>query len=199
MTIEFVETTTDSIEFVELTTQVVVERATLEYVEVTPGVIEVVETTPDTIVVEAPSVEHVEIGIQGPPGGDAVNELFRPSYVSGHPGTLTKGMAVCLVAGLLRRATNFPPFNNVLGLLYEGNLNEGVSGRVQTGGSFTAVVSEWEAATGLVGGLSPQQTYFLTGTGAIQPFAPDTNYITPVGLALTSTTLRIGFNTSVLL
>ena len=37
-------------------------------VEVTASSIEVAETTADTVVVETPTLEHVEIGIQGPVG-----------------------------------------------------------------------------------------------------------------------------------
>lgn len=127
-----------------------------------------------------------------PPPGNAL-----PSYVSDHPGTLTMGMAVCLIAGKLRRATNFAPYNTPIGLVFEGTLLQGVSGRVQTDLNLTMTTLAWDAATGMVGGLAPGQTYFLSSTGAITPFAPSTGYIVPVGLALSSTTFRIGFNSLV--
>lgn len=119
------------------------------------------------------------------------------SYVSDHPGTLTMGMAVCLIAGQLRRATNASPYNVPIGLLYEDTLLQGVAGRVQTDLNLTMPALAWGDATGMVGGLAPGQIYFLTSTGAITPFAPSVGYIVPVGLALSSTTFRISFNSSV--
>lgn len=160
-----------------------------------------------TVLVERFNTATIIGGPAGPKGDPGVSsdatilEMFRPSYTSGHPGIITRGMAVCLVDGLLRRATSIAPYNNVIGLLYEDSLAQGVTGRVQTGGNFTTTISMWEAATDMLGGLAPQQTYFLTETGAIRPFAPVSinNYVATVGLALNSTTIRIGFNASILL
>ena len=151
--------------------------------------------------------EPIISGAQGPQGiagvssGTAIDELVRPSYISDHPGTLTKGMAVCLINGMLRRATSVAPFHNVIGLVFEDTLAQGVSGRVQTSTNITTTSLTWDIATGMVGGLSSGQMYFLTSTGAITPFPPTStnNYIIPVGLALSSVTIRISFNSSVLI
>jgi len=121
-----------------------------------------------------------------------------PSYVSGHVGTLSKGMVVCLVGGLLKRATNVSPYNVPIGLLYEDTLAQGVSGRVQTDLNLTTTTLAWDAATGMVGGLAQNQTYFLGPSGAMTPYAPSTDYVVPVGVALSSTTFRIGFNSNIL-
>ena len=121
-----------------------------------------------------------------------------PSYVSDHVGTLSKGMVVCLVGGMLKRATNASPYNVPIGLLYEDTLAQGVAGRVQTDLNLTTTTLAWDAATGMVGGLSQNQTYYLGPSGAMTPYAPSTNYVVPVGVALNSTTFRIGFNLTIL-
>lgn len=134
------------------------------------------------------------------PISTAIGMLILPSYVSDHPGTLTKGMPVCLINGLLRRATSHAPYNTPIGLIFEEEILQGMSGRVQTDTNLTTTTSAWDLATGMVGGLSPGQTYFISAAGCITPFAPAEagEYVTPIGLALSSTTLRISFNFSTL-
>lgn len=145
-------------------------------------------------------------GPQGPPGpksnaSEAIDTLTRPSYTSDHPGTLTRGMAVCLVNGMLRRATSQSPFHLVAGLVFEDSILQGQSGRIQTDLNFITTVQMWDVATGMLGGLSPNQFYFLSATGEITPFAPTYpgNYVSSVGFALNSTTLRLCYTLPILL
>lgn len=71
---------------------------------------------------DSPIVIEVNVGgPQGVPGPSGLNagEITTASYVSNHPGTLTKGMAVCLVNGMLRRASSAAGFQKAIGFVYE--------------------------------------------------------------------------------
>ncbi len=127
-----------------------------------------------------------------------------PNYASFENGDLiplTRGMAVCVVGGLMYRATALPARHEAIGLVDEDSVPVGVTGRVQTDGIFTTTTLMWDGATGMVGGLASESTYFLTDTGDIQPWPSITagNYVAPIGYALDSTSMRIEFNTQILL
>lgn len=134
---------------------------------------------------------------------DAVGAGFigTVSYVSDHPGTLTRGMAVCLINGVLRRATSAAGFSKCIGLVFEDVILQGTFGRVQTDGNAVATALMWNDATGMTGGLAQGQIYFLSATGAITPFPPTVSgsYLAPIGIALDNTTMRIELNPTIIL
>lgn len=69
-------------------------------------------------------------------------------------------------------------------------LSQSGRGSVLGSGKLTGTQAQWEAATGLVGGLVVGSTYYLDTTpGRITPFPPGEpgQYLCPVGYALTST------------
>ena len=78
----------------------------------------------------------------------------------------------------------------VIGLAYEDIV---VSGDIQTVGVVTATAEEWDAVTGGVGGLIPNTLYYLseTDSGKLKANAPSTGYVAPIGIALSSTRLKI--------
>lgn len=139
-----------------------------------------------------------ETGQRGLSGQDAATLM---SYESNDPVTLRKGMAACLISGKIFRAKSTAPYQKVIGLVYDDSTTPGMAGRVQTDGVITNTALGWDEATGMIGGLSPGSTYYLTPTGAITPFAPTTpgQYVVPVGIALDNTSFRIELNPSILL
>jgi len=54
----------------------------IEVVETASGTV-VVETTSDTVVIETPAVEHIELGIQGPPGPPGTGAAIVYSFAWG--------------------------------------------------------------------------------------------------------------------
>jgi hypothetical protein len=141
-------------------------------------------------------------GEQGEQGEMGLTEGSFASYTSDHPGTLTRGMAVCVIGGMLRRATSLTSASSkCIGFVYEDALLQGEVGRIQTDGNFVTTALMWDDATSMLGGLASGSMYYLTATGAIQPFYPTTSgsYLAPVGVALDSTTLRIEINPTILL
>ena len=98
--------------------------------------------------------------------------------------------------GTVGRATaNLVAKANVVGLTLT-TLYSGGSANIQTGDIMSLVASEWDTATGMVGGLVVGATYYLSGTlGQITPFPPDygsgIGALTSIGTALSSTDLLI--------
>ena len=106
---------------------------------------------------------------------------------------MTLGMAVYSAGvgvGKLALASNVTK-KNVIGLV-ANDLIESQSGRgsVMPTGTLAGTVAQWEAVTGLMGGLIPNATYYLDHDtpGRITPYPSNTDgqYLCPVGYALTT-------------
>lgn len=150
---------------------------------------------------DSPSVTWVYDDVANTITAETSSAPNYASFENGDSITLTRGMAVCVVGGEIYRATALPARHNAIGLLDEDSLAPGATGRVQTDGIFTTTALMWDGATGMVGGLATEQTYFLTDTGDIQPWPSITagNYVAPIGYALDNTSMRIELNTQILL
>lgn len=82
---------------------------------------------------------------------------------------------------------------NFLGFVAATAINNGASGNVATAGVMTATTGQWDAVTGQTGGLTPNVYYYLSGStpGQITTSVPSTNYSVRVGLALSTTEMKI--------
>lgn len=86
----------------------------------------------------------------------------------------------------------------VLGLVIdEIALSQGGACNIQTSGIIEGTFAQWEAVTGMVGGLVINSKYFLdTVSGKLTPYAPsDAIALCPVGKAISSTELSINIET----
>lgn len=107
---------------------------------------------------------------------------------------MTLGMAVYSPdtgLGKLALAANITK-KNVIGLVANDLiLSQSGRGSVLSTGMLTGTVAQWEAATGLMGGLIPKATYYVDNEvpGRITPYPAsiDGQYLCPVGYALTTT------------
>lgn len=85
--------------------------------------------------------------------------------------------------------------NVVAGLVADAViLSNGGLGRVRTTGVLEGTVAQWNAATGMVGGLVTNKAYYLDiFNGRITPFAPSERgqFLTEIGTALSPTQLSI--------
>lgn len=84
---------------------------------------------------------------------------------------------------------------NVLGLVSDTviPMHTG-TGNVQTNGALTGTIAQWEAVTGIAGGLTPNKDYFLdiiTGWLTTSPSFADGNHLCFVGTALSTTEFLI--------
>lgn len=128
----------------------------------------------------------------GPPGANA-GEPVTVSYVNGGSTKLLRGHPVALVSGQLRLASAEPPRHEFVGLVYDAEIAPGASGRVQVGGLLQQPAQEWDAATGMVGGLAAESTYYLAQAGGMTPFAPTAEglFLVPTGYATSNTEFLI--------
>jgi hypothetical protein len=86
----------------------------------------------------------------------------------------------------------------VVGLVAETSISNSGSGKVRTAGTLVATTAQWDAVTGGSGGLVPNTTYFLSisvpgrivSTGA----SITSGWAQPVGVAMSTTTLKIGIS-----
>jgi hypothetical protein len=81
----------------------------------------------------------------------------------------------------------------VVGLVGDTTIANGVAGNIVTTGVLTATTGQWDAVTGQSGGLTTNSMYWLSGStaGAIVTTAPTTGHLAPVGLAISTTQLRL--------
>ncbi len=90
--------------------------------------------------------------------------------------------------------------NKVIGLAFE-DTDAANSGRIQVTGIFTATTGEWDVVTGDSGGLTPNTLYYLSEAvaGKLKTTAPVTGYVSPVGIAVSTTQMKIEILNTVLL
>ena len=102
-----------------------------------------------------------------------------------------------------RAEANASGTKDVIGLCFDSSIAASASGNIQTGGVLTATATEWDAVAGTTGGLTPNTTYYLdpATAGMLTATAPTAigQYVCPVGVALSSTELKIEIKTTVLL
>lgn len=91
----------------------------------------------------------------------------------------------------------------VLGLVQETSISAAASGYIQTDGILTATTGQWDAITGLTGGLVAGDVYYLDPdtAGLLTPTAPTTggDFVVRVGVGLSTTELEITIQQPVLL
>ncbi len=84
----------------------------------------------------------------------------------------------------------------VLGLVKDAaGIATSAAGSIQTDGVMTATTGQWDAVTGETGGLTEGAVYYLSAAtaGKLTTTAPSTatQYVVPVGLALSTTEMDI--------
>ena len=114
--------------------------------------------------------------------------------------TITIGTPVYSDSGFKRAKADSSSTNKVIGLAYE-DTDAASSGRIQVTGVVTATTGEWDVVTGDSGGLTPNTLYYLSEavSGKLKTTAPTTGYVSPVGIAVSSTQMKIEILNTVLL
>jgi len=91
----------------------------------------------------------------------------------------------------------------VLGLVRETSIAASASGYIQTDGILVATTGQWDAITGLTGGLVAGDVYWLSDAtaGKLTSTAPTTagKYVIRVGKGLSTTEMEISISQPVLL
>lgn len=82
---------------------------------------------------------------------------------------------------------------DVIGLVRDSSITNGVAGSIQTDGTLTATTGQWDAVFGTTGGLTKGTRYYLSaataGLGTVT--APSTvgQYVVELGIAISTTEL----------
>jgi hypothetical protein len=91
----------------------------------------------------------------------------------------------------------------VMGLVQATSIAGSASGNIQVNGILTLTTTQWNTAFGTASGLTPGTTYFLSATtaGLGTATAPSTTgqYVTRLGIALSTTELLINISPPILL
>jgi len=142
-------------------------------------------------------------GAAGPTFRGRVSPLNNPA--TSEPYSIDAGGAVApsnpspTETDVIYARANAANTSNVAGLAsssgeYPGYVN------VQAAGPLTLTTDQWDARTGQTGGLTPQAIYYLSAAtpGALTTTPPSNpNYITPVGFAMSATTMMIQIGAAV--
>lgn len=82
---------------------------------------------------------------------------------------------------------------DVIGLVRDTSISNGVAGAIQTNGVLTATTGQWDTAFGTSGGLTKGTRYYLSaataGLGTVTAPSTAGQYVVELGLALSTTEL----------
>lgn len=130
-------------------------------------------------------------------GTTTSTNVVTDTATNGEASAIAIGRAVYVsAANQVRLANaNSASTTNVVALVASTSINSSASGSIAVAGMLEATTTQWDAVTGQSGGLTFGATYFLSNTtaGALTTTAPASGHVVPVGVALGTTKLRLGF------
>ena len=92
---------------------------------------------------------------------------------------------------------------DVIGLVRDTSITNGVAGGIQVNGVLTATTGQWDAVFGTTGGLTKGTRYYLSAAtaGLGTATAPSTvgQYVVELGVAISTTELKIDIKSPILL
>jgi len=105
--------------------------------------------------------------------------------------------------GFLKSRANAVGTSKTIGLVGQTSITASVSGDVAVSGIFSATTGEWDAVTGGSGGLTPNAIYYVSDATAglltTTPPSASGSYVVSVGIAISTTTMRIQIGSRILL
>lgn len=92
---------------------------------------------------------------------------------------------------------------NVIGLVGDATIAASATGSIQTDGILAATTAQWDAVAGTSGGLTKDIIYYVSAVtaGNLTSTAPSTvgQYVKEVGIAISTTELKIAIKQRILL
>lgn len=132
----------------------------------------------------------------------ASNQIIEP-LVNGNGGAIVIGRAVYSSGD---NTVNVANANNistakVVGVVTSVTTAAGANANVAIAGIVTATTGQWDVVTGQSGGLTSGATYYLSNVtaGAMTTTAPATGILAPVGIAISSTKMKLQIDRVVIL
>ncbi len=138
------------------------------------------------------------------PSGDTLDAVVAEvdviSLTNGNAGAIVCGTPVYISAVDtydLARANAFGT-TKVIGLQKDTSVAAGATGIIQTDGIIALSTAQWDAVAGTTGGLTFNVLYYLdAATAGLLTATPPSGagkYIYPIGLALSTTEMRVSVN-----
>ena len=127
------------------------------------------------------------------------------SATNSNAGALTIGMAVYIDGNdsVDKAQADASGTKDVFGLCADVSISAAATGDILTDGILTATTGQWDAVTGQSGGLTAGSRYYLdpNTAGLLSTTAPTTvgDYVVPVGVALSTISMKLDIDTDVLL
>lgn len=116
-------------------------------------------------------------------------------------GSIVIGTPVYVVAAdaVDKARANATGTKDVFGLVTDTTIATGATGGIQTDGVLTATTGQWDAVAGTTGGLTFNTRYYLSQAtaGLLTATAPSSGWVQEVGIALSTTELKIDIKANV--
>lgn len=135
----------------------------------------------------------------------AVSEQEVLTLTNGNASPIVIGNAVYISAAAtvdLAKA-DASATKEAIGLVKDTSINADATGSILTDGVLTATTTQWDAVAGTTGGLTAGATYYLDPdtAGLLTETAPTTvgDYVVKMGVAVSTTDLKLDIEISVLL
>ena len=130
-------------------------------------------------------------------------EFIATSLSNGESGATAIGRAVYSSGGGVYKlaVANSAPTAKVIGFVADTSVASNANGSIAINGVITATTGQWDAVTSQSGGLTINAQYYLSNTnaGQITTSAPTSGVLAPVGIALSTTKLKIDLKSIILL
>lgn len=154
------------------------------------------------LVINAGQIQQLQVG-----------DTLDASVIEQEVTQLTNGEATSIVIGapvyifsantVKKAKADAGGTSNPIGLVKDASIAASAEGAILTSGILTATTGEWDAVAGTTGGLTPNAVYYLdpANGGKITATAPSVagQYVVKVGVAISTTELKLDIEPSVLL
>jgi hypothetical protein len=131
----------------------------------------------------------------------AADSLNIPSITGGNVLQQTNDEAgaivICTIVyndvndGVKKAKSDASGTKDVIGLVRDASVTNGVAGSIQTDGTLAATTAQWDAVFGTTGGLTKGTRYYLSaataGNGTATAPSSVGNYVVEIGLAISTT------------
>jgi hypothetical protein len=131
-------------------------------------------------------------------GTSSASTYLADNFTNNNAGTIVIGRAV-YATGTTDKVdlanANASGTKDVIGLVQATSIASSASGSIAVDGIMVATTVQWDVVTGQSGGLTPGARYFLSNStaGALTTTAPSTGYLCDVGVAMSTTKMKLRF------
>lgn len=153
------------------------------------------------LTISAGQIQRLQAGDYLDPAGNP--ELVSLTNDNGDGAVICEPVFISAAGQFQKAQADAVGSSKVVGLVFDATISNAAAGFVRTDGVHTATTGQWDAVTGQSGGLTAGSEYYLSAATAgrltTTPPSSDGEVVAPVGVALSTTAMRIGIKSTVLL